>query len=323
MEHGLLTVHLRDDGRFGLADPVNAPQIFQWKHPYLCAILKTVPDHDRLAPLWKTPTKEDFIPNKGAVVRGFGRLSPSFLTPLDAIAVEMLHRAQNASPRTSGEASAEQERDFQWYVVAMRQALDRLRYMSATFRDQVIQTAQLQRYWLLANAYLEYQSRLRAVRSGIVTTTDVAHGLMGAWSTDPKAVQHLMALGIPVWFFRGSNLVHTEVRIRSLVSILDAQHITNVPLFGEEPFYRGLPGEAHLEATMQRSDTYRDLSRTPAMSLFLSKDYWSGRTKSQAPEFDSQTDQSHQTPSSPQPFSFRSLVLHKIAVPSFFPCMSV
>lgn len=84
MEHGLLTVHLRDDGRFGLADPVNAPQIYQWKYPYLCAILRRVPNHGPLITvLWKIPTKDDFVPNKDAVICGFGRLSPSFLAPLD------------------------------------------------------------------------------------------------------------------------------------------------------------------------------------------------------------------------------------------------
>ena len=35
VEHGPLTVHLWDDGHFGLADPVHAPQIFSWKYPYI------------------------------------------------------------------------------------------------------------------------------------------------------------------------------------------------------------------------------------------------------------------------------------------------
>ncbi|KAI1796489.1 hypothetical protein LXA43DRAFT_937471 [Ganoderma leucocontextum] len=324
VEHGLLTVHLRDDGRFGLADPVNAPQIFLWKYPYLCAILRPVQDHDPLAALWKIPTKDDFIPNKGAVVCGFGRLSPAFLAPLDVLVAETMHRTGDMSSHTSGNAPAEQEADFRWYVVAMRRALDRLRYMSATFRDQVIQVAQLQRYWLLSNAYVEYQSRLHAASSGISPAADVAQGLMGAWSTDPKVVQHLMALGIPVWFLRAHHLIHGEVRIRSLLPILDAQHITSVPFFGEEPLYRGLAGDAHLEATMRRCDTYRDLSRTPAMSLFLSEDYCSGRTRSQTPKFDPQTDQTASTSGvqysgSSQPSGLRFLVPRKIAAPGFVP----
>ncbi|KAM5531078.1 hypothetical protein V8D89_015243 [Ganoderma adspersum] len=52
------------------------------------------------------------------------------------------------------------------------------------------------------------------------------------------------------------------------------------------------------------------------MSLFLSEDYCSGRTKSQTPKFDPQTDQ---TSFSSQLSSFRSLVSRKLAVPSFFP----
>ncbi len=176
----------------------------------------------------------------------------------------MTRRAGDVSPHTSDEESTEQDANFQWYVVAMRHALDRLRYMPATFRDQVIQVAQLQRYWLLANAYLEYQSRLRSASSDTSTAADVAHGLMGAWSTDPKVVQHLMALGIPVWFCRDHHVVHGEVRRRSRVQIVDAQHINSVPFFGEEPLYRGLPGEAHLEATMRGSTV---ICLTPQLSL--------------------------------------------------------
>ena len=65
VDYSLLTVHLRDDARFGLADPVNAPQIFLWKYPYLCAILKPAPDHDSLGALWKTPPKAISSSTKG------------------------------------------------------------------------------------------------------------------------------------------------------------------------------------------------------------------------------------------------------------------
>ncbi|KAI1788535.1 hypothetical protein LXA43DRAFT_1097228 [Ganoderma leucocontextum] len=265
--HGLLTVHLRDDGRYGLADPVHAPQIFSWNHPYLCAILRPVPDHDSLAVLWKSPTMDDFIPNKGSVVGGFGRLSNTFLDAFDLPVSEMIRRA--GCPSEHDEKSAQQAAPLRWFVVAMRQALDRLRYMPASFRDQVIQVVQLQRYWLLANAFLDYHLRARGVRARSSAMPEFSDQWMGAWTTDPTVA------------------VHGDIQVRHLKVYPDAHHITSIPFFGEEPLYRGLPGDKHLEATMRACHTYRDLSRVPAASLFLSEDYASGLSRSQTPQFQS------------------------------------
>ncbi|KAI1782075.1 hypothetical protein LXA43DRAFT_1104832 [Ganoderma leucocontextum] len=291
IEHGLLTVHLRDDGRFGLADPVHAPQIFSWNHSYLCAMLRPAPDHDSLAVMWKSPTSDHFIPNKGSVVGGFGRLSNTFLDAFDLPVSGMIHRATSASDNVHDEQSVQQAAHLRWYVVAMRQALDRLRYMPASFRDQVIQVVQLQRYWLLANAWLEYHSRAHTVRAGSSAMLEFSDRWMGAWTTDPLVVQHLMAIGIPVWFLRASEAVHGDILVRHLKVFPEARHVTSMPFFGEEPLYRGLPGDKHLEATMRACHTYRDLSRIPAASLFQSEDYTSGLSRSQTPKFQSQRHQ--------------------------------
>ncbi len=286
-EHGLVTVHIRDDGRFGLADPLNAPQIFSLAYPYLCAILRPVPDHDPLI-MWKCPTADDFVLNKGSVVGGFGQLSKAFLDAFDLPVSEMVHRVKRASDGADAHHRAQRRVHLEWYVVAMRQALDRLRYMPASFRDQVIQVVQLQRYWLLAHAYLEYYSRVRGVPAETSAMADVRNHWMGAWTTDPAIVQHLMVFGIPIWFLRTLEAVHTDIRLRALVIVQDVRHITGIPFFGEEPLYRGLPGDKHLEASMRVCRTYRDLSRVPAASLFVSEDYAGGLSKSQTPQYQSQ-----------------------------------
>ena len=224
---------------------------------------------------------------KGTVVGGFGRLSPAFLSPFDALVSEMVHRAQNTSPNAGSEMSWDQVVDLRYYIVTMCQALDHLRYMPASLCDQVIQVAQLQCYWLLSNTFLTYYSRICAICVAISDPPDVTCAWVGTWTTDPKVIQHLMGLGIPVWFFQAPNALHDEIRVRAIVIMLDTQHITSIPFFSEELLYHSLLGDPHLEATMHACDTYCDLFHTPAASLFLSEDYSSGLSKLQTPKFDS------------------------------------
>ena len=120
----------------------------------------------------------------GTPVAGFGLLTVDFITPLRTLVATLSQHIHEYLHNHD----CEHTRDLQWHEVAMRHTLSRLTLMPSTYPDQVLQVAELQRHWLMALGFLEYQRRMRdlpTIGQGLACR---GLDLIGAWSSDPQAV---------------------------------------------------------------------------------------------------------------------------------------
>ncbi|KAI1788727.1 hypothetical protein LXA43DRAFT_1024268 [Ganoderma leucocontextum] len=269
---GIVDVVLRSDGRYGVVDPIQWPQIFAPRYGYLAAIPKRVDDDHPWAPIWRAPIPGDFVALSGTPVSGFGLLSTSFLGPLRLLVAEMSQRVEAYIHQRDPDGC----RELRWHELAMRHSLTRLSLMSATFPDQILQLAELQRHWLMAAGYLEYQRRLQSLPNiGGFTSAD--HSLMGAWTSDPRSVQILFDAQVPVWFVRHRDLLHANIRIQRKTIPARPTMLCSEPFPGiDTPVFHGLVGESHLASMMQGGHGYLDISRVPSAAVYTLDDYGPG-----------------------------------------------
>lgn len=268
---GIVDVTLRSDGRYGAVDPTQWPQIFAPRYGYLAAIPKQIHVGHRWAAIWSSPTSHQFIPLCGTPVLGFGVLSAEFVAPLRALVGEMCTRIDDyARPLEPDQTS-----DLRWHQLAMRHSLQRLSLMPATFPDQTLQVAELQRHWLMAAGYLEYQRRVQVLPS-IAGFTCADMTLMGAWTSDPKSVQMLFEAQLPVWFVRQRSLLHADIRIHLKTSPMKPSMLCLTRFPGVDmPIFHGLVGESHLVSMMQGGHGYLDISRVPSAAVYDLEEYHS------------------------------------------------
>ncbi|KAI1784560.1 hypothetical protein LXA43DRAFT_1101236 [Ganoderma leucocontextum] len=275
---GIVDVILRADGKYGPTDPIQWPQIFAPHYAYLATVPKRVDIDHHWAPIWRGPAPDDFAPLSGTPVSGFGLLCPSFLAPLRLLVSEMSQLVDEFVR----EVSPKECRDLRWHQIAMRHSLQRLSLMSATFPDQILQVAELQRHWLMAAGYLEYQRRVRSLLDiGGFTCSQLS--LMGAWTSDPRSVQILFDAHVPVWFVRHSHLCHADIRIQHKTTPLKptmvcAERFPSI----DTPVFHGLVGESHLASMMQGGHGYRDISRVPTAAVYHLDEYGSAMSNREA-----------------------------------------
>ncbi|KAI1788155.1 hypothetical protein LXA43DRAFT_666034 [Ganoderma leucocontextum] len=266
---GIVDVTLRSDGKYGAVDPIQWPQIFAPRYGYLAAVPKRVDNGHKWAAIWRRPSREDFIPLSGTPISGFGVLSAVFIAPLRALVEEMCGRIDEYV-RSRNPAHVQ---DVRWHELAMRHTLHRLSLMSAAFPDQTLQVAELQRHWLMAAGYLEYQRRVRLLPN-IAGFTCADMTLMGAWTSNPPTVQTLFDAQIPVWFVRQRHLLHADIRIQLKTSSAAPIMLCSDRFPGvETPIFHGLVGESHLASMMQGGHGYLDISRVPSAAVYDQEEY--------------------------------------------------
>ncbi|OSC96442.1 hypothetical protein PYCCODRAFT_1379177 [Trametes coccinea BRFM310] len=258
---GLVRVFLQSDCRYGLVDPIQHPQIFSPGFEYLCAVYRRAPSGHPYAPLWSCLEKErDFVPLEGCTIASLGFLSKASVSPLRFLTEGMVKRVGDYITR-NGPAE-----HLAWLETAMRHAMIRLDTFAATFRDACMQYAQVQRFWLLCRAYMEYQDTMA---SSCLRSRPVRPNLMGAFTTFPQVAQKLHSSGIPVWFIRPtasipSTLVSSELQRGAIRA---AHVLDQLPDPTSTPIYSGLAGAKHLHATYRSSHTYRDISLSPLLMI--------------------------------------------------------
>ena len=190
---GVVQVTLRSNYRYGPVDPIQHPQLFSAGFEYLCAVRRRVPLDHRFAPMWALPVLSDFHTIDGSVLKCLGRLTGESLLPLDNLVEEAVHKVENFLHGRHGYPT------LVWLREAMCQARNRLRWFPSTFRDACLQTSEVQRYWLMCHAFMDYEA-LMAETSPESTPRSVRHEFMGAFTTAPEVAQQLFRAGVPFWF---------------------------------------------------------------------------------------------------------------------------
>ena len=208
----------RADGRFGLEDCFQRPQIWSSRHPWAPCILRKpsankLDDHD-LAVLWWTPTLKFYELEPGCAFGDLGRLVRRAWEPLENLQMFLSERFRKYQEQHSIDPAANT------YEFLMRSTLLRLRDQPLSFQDTVGQVAEFQRLCLDVNAMLDlvtiYHPRLS--NDPNQPTPAVNFDIMGAFTNDPEVTSKLHQCGIPVWFIRPEKHVPPATKILSKVT---------------------------------------------------------------------------------------------------------
>ena len=260
--HGHVDVVLRTDYRYGWQDPIQWPQMFTTEYPYLASILRQPVDNlHAYAPIWWTPDRLEFDIIEGSVITCLGLIRKDRIYPLCRL-VEQLSAVIVAHPLHSNAELSSLE-------VAMRHASDRLRHFPCTWRDACLQVRQVQRYWLMTRAFLDFHTTSTPPLTGRFGRSDI----MGAFTTDPSIVQILFEAGIPVWWLRMDVAILKDTNVRAVVSLDAPENLCQDVALDAEVLYSGLVGPKHLRTMLRNGHTYRDISRAVLFAVDTDRGY--------------------------------------------------
>ena len=182
----------RQDGRFGLENPFQHPQVLLSKHP--------------MKALWWTPTQADYQLEQGSRFGGLGRLTRTALTPLCDLQKDILMRLHTVQEQQN---NGNRNKVAGVYGTTIRSTLLLLQDCPMSYRDVVAQVAEFQRLLLDLNAILDfiliYEPHLstpvsefkhpdRAPNMCLTAST-----IMGCFTSDPLVVSSCLLALIPVW----------------------------------------------------------------------------------------------------------------------------
>lgn len=257
---GIVEVVLREDYRYGMVDPIQWPQLYSTGYEYLCALQRRREAPHPLARLWWTPEEgKDFQLLQGCTMKTLGLLRVECVRELSGMVDDLVAEVVESERRRMHVVDDR----VLWLTTAMRHVRDRLRNFACTFRDAAMQVREVQRYWLMTRAYLDYYGTYIRLgwRSNHLNTD-----LMGAFTTDPGVVQNLYEAGIPVWFVRQDASLLKSTVVYELTKMEPPRGITvNAGPQHGAVLYRGLVGRKHLEVMARGGHTYLDISRAPLL----------------------------------------------------------
>lgn len=214
----------RQDGRFGIEDCFQHPQVWSEKHPWtpciLCKPPRTVLEGHHLQVLWWDLTPRFYEMASGSAFGDLGTLSEKAWNPFSDLQMYLSNRLRTYQEQ--GHANKVMH-SYEW---AIKSTLLRLRDCPLSYRDLVGQIAEFQRLCLDLNAIMDYvetyEHRLAVPLSqGSDTSLTVDQGLMGCFTSDLEVASKLYTMGLPFWLIRSEGSVDPlKVRIKRVVSLL-------------------------------------------------------------------------------------------------------
>ncbi|EKM49136.1 uncharacterized protein PHACADRAFT_201977 [Phanerochaete carnosa HHB-10118-sp] len=299
---GRVDIILRPDGRFGIEDPLNWPQLYSESKPYLALIPKAPRATSDAAPLWQTPASKDFIrANDDASGGAFGYLSRVRLVALGKI-VDKLDGEVQAFKRSSSAAQPAVIDDLRRLQAAMHNAMTMFGIPS-TYRDVVRRCGRLLRCWAECWAFLRWHGVVLRCAEVTVANDDSLiplepgvddSGVMGAVCSDPGIARKLFVAGVPVWLLQRSHTVGTpQIEGRPAIQFTRPEGVETtqtVAMGGVRCTEQA--GEPHLIAISRESEAVLDIEDVPLPAAFGLTQYEdepgpsSGRTtgRTQAPQ---------------------------------------
>lgn len=216
----------RQDGRFGLEDPFQHPQVLSIKHTWSpCILRKPLRDADLdkhpMRALWWTPMQADYRLEQGSCVGNLGRLKSNALDPLCKLEKDVLIRLHTFQELPHGGNKVANT-----YGTVIRSTLVRLQECPMSFRDVVGQVAEFQRLLLDLIAILDflcvYEPRLSIPVSKFQAPDRApnmcltASNIMGCFTNDPEAANKCLLALIPVWLIRDEAAVPNTTKIKQV-----------------------------------------------------------------------------------------------------------
>lgn len=204
------------DGRFGLEDCFQYPQIFSSEHNWAVCILRrpdTVDlDSHEFSLIWWTPTVASFAMERGCTFGDMGHLKKSVVD--EFVLAE-------------GHLSSRVRLMLEWLQVpryahtctfCLRSIVARLRASPMSFQDITTQVANFQRIWLDLHALLDsveiYHPRLY---SPDLPPPLADLKLMGSFTNNQEVANKMFKSGIPVWLVRRKDQMSEDIKIKQIV----------------------------------------------------------------------------------------------------------
>ncbi|GJE98473.1 hypothetical protein PsYK624_147050 [Phanerochaete sordida] len=268
---GRVDIIMRADGRFGVEDPLNWPQLFSPSRPYLAFLPRQPRPHVEIACLWETPKPQEFVhanDDPSGLAFGYldsGRVSAAqkAVTSLDNLVAEF----RGLVPPPPAPVTAELCR----LQAATHNALT-IFAIPSSYRAIIALWARLHRSWAECWAYMRWH--LATQRSTVSTLfandsrIPLHHGLdgsgvIGAICSDYIAAQKLYAAGVPVWLVQPRHAagdLQTQggppVQFTQPTSVEQGQGIVMGDVRAKET-----AGEEHLAAITRESEAALDVER--------------------------------------------------------------
>lgn len=205
---GTQRVRMRSDGRYGQHDWTLWPQPFDER---LCHFV-CIPRYDQaspLRPLWFKISSDDFaIETAPTVLGSLGKLRGDvFLEIASAVGIVL-----KDCTRFVGKHSNPTERKLAIELAeAVQQLLNRVEFLTTTFRQMQVNCTTLQRLSLELVALIMYCEKYKPMIQGTDRCTGFARDAMGAFVTKVQDAERLFRAGIPYWFV---HPVRNLLRIR-------------------------------------------------------------------------------------------------------------
>ena len=207
-------LHVQADGRFGLVDCFQWPQLYARDYSHSVCI----PHKDSLAShaiAWYTPTPDDFVTPVGSSST-IGLLSEPQVNLFDQLFKLLCgwHHPIKYKKAISQD----------WLHCQMRSAehdITRLQLNPLTFRDLIVFVGQLQWTLLDIHAMLKFIKILNPLLDSPPSKLPhVNHSWMGCFTTDTKVCEAMYLAGVPVW------LLHHKEYIPPTMNIINPVHLT-------------------------------------------------------------------------------------------------
>lgn len=205
----------RADGRFGLEDCWQHPQVWTEKYSFAPAIMRKpsttieLEKHEfRL--LWWNPQRGDYVLLRGSAFADLGKLSPQATEPLLEIQKKISDRLRRFSEQNSI------PNPVHFYEASMRSTYTRLQDCPMTFRDVVGQVTEFQRICLDLLAMLDYLEIYHPRSIDETHPWPADYSRVGCFTSNPEVTKRLFLAGLPVWLIRFDHTLPPTVKIKSV-----------------------------------------------------------------------------------------------------------
>jgi len=231
----------RADGRFGLVDCSQWPQLYDKEYQYSVCIPRkdSVPS---LAIAWYDLTRDDFVIPTGSK-SAVGTLGDRRVKDFEYL-LQLLHGRQH---HLQGRTAVKEILSVR--MSSAQHGVLRLRHHPLVLRDLVVFIAQLQRTLLDIHALLDYIEILHPLfASPPSKPVPVNPTWMGCFTKDTEVCESLYFTGVPVWLIRREhfipktmNIIH-PVRLTFPDNIVRAMYSENGVVRSFPVIYRGPSG---------------------------------------------------------------------------------
>ena len=258
----------RADGRFGLEDCWQHPQVWTEKYSFAPAIMRKPSTSIELEKyefrlLWWNPQRSDYILLRGSAFADLGKLSLQAAEPLLEIQKKISDRLRRFSEQNPI------PNPVHYYEASMRSTCTRLQDCPMSFRDVVGQVTELQRICLDLLAMLDW---LEIFHPLSIDETRQHHrpadySRVGCFTSNPEVTKRLFLAGLPVWLIRFDYSLPSTIKIKGVTAyalpsrdiVVEDWHDQSGSPCPFPTLHHGKSGADHHKASCQLGRAFADI----------------------------------------------------------------